>query len=676
MVHLQVREAVVAPETVADRVAVRDRPGGPRSHLGEAAFWVALGAAVVPVLVAAIRASVTGWYPTGDDGFAGLRAQDVFSAHPPLLGTWSSASGWSHQWINHPGPAQFFALAIPVKLLGVGVGVAIGTALTNVAAIVAAVLLARRRAGPVFGAVAALFIATVAWTFGPSLLFDPWSQHAPMFPFVLLLFAVWSVLDGDVGVLWLAVVAGSFVLQTHLSYILLVPGLWLLALAGWALTLHGGRIRRRRAFASLGVAVVALLLCWLPPIYEQLTVHPGNLTGLVRAARTTPPKTPGLGGAIQAVGDVVATPPLWLRSGWTHPAFHPHGSGRPVALLVMLLVLVGAAGVWLLVLAHRRRDRLIVAGLATAAAAVMLGAASVVRMTSPYGLVRNYVQWLWLVSMFTWLMMGLAAARALRRSGRPAAAAVERVPARASALGVAALAVVVAGLNIPYTDTGTASPPWSVPAAKQLFRQALPSLRHRGTVLVDLPPDPLSLMGDATFSIGPALLAQLRSHGIDFVIRDPANDHSFVRQVGAHRRWDGHNAAAELTILHGPDAEAPAGSRRIAYWPGISRAEQAERLRLQAALVQRVRELGGIRLAPNGRKLAAKGWLDPSAVTAVSGSARRPEALFYRDRFAVLVEVRAIDIGALGPRAARYASLTHDLFQRTVAFVLGPPPSG
>jgi hypothetical protein len=112
------------------------------------------------------------------------------------------------------------------------------------------------------------------------------------------------------------------VLQTHVSYVLLVPGLSAVGFAGvllWAW--RDGRAARARAPVATGseaeapseagrdesangsavagpapldtasvwrwivVAVAAALLCWTPPIAQQLTGNPGNITALIDAAR-------------------------------------------------------------------------------------------------------------------------------------------------------------------------------------------------------------------------------------------------------------------------------------------------------------------------------------------------------------------------------------------------------
>ena len=60
----------------------------PRPGLGTLVVAIAL----VPVIVAPIRALTRGWVAIGDNGLLLMRAQDVLTADHPLLGTWTSAA--------------------------------------------------------------------------------------------------------------------------------------------------------------------------------------------------------------------------------------------------------------------------------------------------------------------------------------------------------------------------------------------------------------------------------------------------------------------------------------------------------------------------------------------------------------------------------------------------------
>src|SRR3954453_759921 len=76
------------------------RTGGRSRNALRAAWWLrrhALGlatglAAALPVIVSTVHAVSAGWLPLGDDAIIAVRALDVFSTHPPLLGQYSVAS--------------------------------------------------------------------------------------------------------------------------------------------------------------------------------------------------------------------------------------------------------------------------------------------------------------------------------------------------------------------------------------------------------------------------------------------------------------------------------------------------------------------------------------------------------------------------------------------------------
>jgi hypothetical protein len=67
----------------------------------------------------------------GDNGLIAVRVRDVFSHHPPLLYTWSTASLWAGFCFNHPGPLLFDLLAVPTALFQGWEGLAVGAALLN-----------------------------------------------------------------------------------------------------------------------------------------------------------------------------------------------------------------------------------------------------------------------------------------------------------------------------------------------------------------------------------------------------------------------------------------------------------------------------------------------------------------------------------------------------------------
>ena len=105
--------------------------------------------ALLPVVVAAVRAGREGWVPVGDAALLTVRASDVLGGGPggdaPSLGMWASTS-WSLGFdINHPGPLLYWVLAVPAALVAGPVGVVIGPALVNCASVLGIFAVAWRR---------------------------------------------------------------------------------------------------------------------------------------------------------------------------------------------------------------------------------------------------------------------------------------------------------------------------------------------------------------------------------------------------------------------------------------------------------------------------------------------------------------------------------------------------
>ncbi len=199
--------------------------------------------AVLPVVVATIRAVARGWVPLSDDAYFSIRATDVFSHQIPLVGMATSASLNAKQHLNHPGPILFDLLAVPVRLFGSTAGVAIGIGITNSLAIAGVGWVAFRRGGVLLVIPAALVTCGLTWAMGSELLFDPWQPHALLLPFLCFLFLAWALAEGDLYLLPVAVGVGSLLVETHVSYSYLVPALGIVGMLGLAWRLRS-RVRR------------------------------------------------------------------------------------------------------------------------------------------------------------------------------------------------------------------------------------------------------------------------------------------------------------------------------------------------------------------------------------------------------------------------------------------------
>lgn len=560
--------------------------------------------AVLPVIVAVIRAIQRDWIPLGEDALYALRARDVFTRNIPLLGTAASGSVVGGNGTNQPGPLYFDLLAVPVKLFGDGPGVAVGVGLVNIAAIVGVATFAFRRGGPPFTAAAMVVTSILTWTMGSEMLFDPWNPHAALLPFLLLLVCVWSMSCGDVVALPVAVVAASLVLQLHLSYVLMVP-----ALMVWGLVMLGLGLRRRPRDRSdrpvkrdavkrtAVVSAVLLAVCWAQPVAEQLAHgRDGNLLALLNRGDTTA-QTAGVALGVQIVATVTSLPPWWFRPSFGESLLYIDGwRPPPLWASVVSLVIVTAALTWCARRAHRLGDRTAQRLIATAAVALVIGLATAAQgPISPAPLLRvtpHVYRWLWPIAAFASLVpLAMLMGWAFQRRWQPKHAV-------AAFTGLTAL---VAVHNLPMSNVSGSGTPNArqdaIPALRGL-KAKMGVLEGQGTLLVD----GVYRLGFADPWSG-AVVAELRRRDIQFVAEDPV----LVRQFGPRRRFDGHNASAALTIALGAGPVAPPGARRVAFQSGLSSTQARELSRLDRRIAAHLEASEA--LNPRGRAALADGVL-------------------------------------------------------------------
>ena len=231
--------------------------------------------ATAPVVVVLIEALAHGYAPSGDRAVVATRAYDVLSAHPPLVGAYSTASALTGVDTYSPGPLLYWLLAIPARLPGFW-ALPTTIAFLNGACVAATVLLARRRGGPTLMVVTAASMMVLYSSLPTDLANDIWAPSAPVLPFALLVIVGWSIACGDVFLLPLAVVLVSFTSQGHLAYLL--PGLSILAVAGAGLilcmrmtdTTPPAVASRYPVSRSVLLAGLAAVVCWSFPVLDQI----------------------------------------------------------------------------------------------------------------------------------------------------------------------------------------------------------------------------------------------------------------------------------------------------------------------------------------------------------------------------------------------------------------------
>ncbi len=438
-----------------------------------------LGASL-PVIASTIHAVGVGVVPAGDRAIIALRADEVLSAHPPLVGQYSASSVVAGAVTHSPGPMLYWLLALPAHY-GSPSSPAVMIGLLNTLCILFSVALARRRGGAPFMFVAAIALVLLSRSWSPETLHDIWNPAAGLFPFTLVLFLSWSLACGEYRLLALTAIAGSFAVQSELTFLLPTVA----AVAVGLLGLVAGRVAARRRHGPQGgegdaqpqgrmwpwllAGLLALAVCWSAPVVDEIEHSPGNLTLLMRAARASEPKQ-GLTVGWHAVVRAVGIPPWWLTSPSGPFVRQAQVHAVPTTLAtVSTLVLLALLTVVLLVGALRGGGELAYGAAVGVVLCLALGAVAgetPIRPSVADSL--GYTMW-WgsQAGMWVWLMLMLAGIRLLRSlgvAGAPARAGRPRSPRSASLAALAgAVAVIAAGGAValaegPDQDEGNYAP--------------------------------------------------------------------------------------------------------------------------------------------------------------------------------------------------------------------------
>lgn len=547
------------------------RPEGFLTWVRSYRFEIALGLiALVPIVVAVVRAVLSGYTPIGDDGLLLLRSRDVFTSNHPWLGTWSSSSLSLGVAVNNPGPLLFDLMSVPVRVFGSGNGMAIGVGLLNASCIIAAAIMAHRVGGRVAYLLLLLVTAILASSMGSELIFDVWQPHSLVFPFFLLIILAWAIAEGHVFALPWSVAVASLLIQTHLSYVYIAPATIAFGLILYMATSH---FAWRRLKSPLVIGVVVAGLLWAQSLWQQ--VHgPGdsNLDRLVDAASGKYGSTEAIGLtlATRLVGSVVALPPWFLRPSFanTIPAvrlFDENGARLPISGLpsAALSTMVLAFVIGLLLLAAIKSKGF---GKKTQRSAVILAlaltitaiCALAVMPVGAIGLAAHQMRWLWPIAAFAAFSLAMCAVAMIAHE-------------RYKPLAISVMICMVSLLNIPtyVVLAGQTADREATSSVKKMISQ-LDVLKGKGTLLFDLEP----LQFAEPYS-GP-LIAGLAEKNIPFV----AIDEGFVHQIGEGRRYRcylspgspaGCGVKYWFTVVNGDAAyNPPSVWSRAIFVPGLT----------------------------------------------------------------------------------------------------------
>ena len=246
-------------------------------------IWILYLAVTAPIFAQLVHKVRSPWRPTGDDAIFAINAHDVFSLHPPLLGTYSVVARVGNEsppLVYHLGPMVSWVLAIPERFFGERLGIAFGAALVNAAMLVATVWIVRRVFNDPAAACASIAIALMAWSVGHSTLAEPWNPYIGLWALPLLCALATAVAAGHRWAFAWQIAVASFAIQAHYLYLAIVVSVMA---TGVVLAVLAKRSEppRPRAFGSLRWSLAAVLACWGPTIFQQIHGDPGNVSGTV-----------------------------------------------------------------------------------------------------------------------------------------------------------------------------------------------------------------------------------------------------------------------------------------------------------------------------------------------------------------------------------------------------------
>jgi hypothetical protein len=510
--------------------------------LGRNRVALALGlVAALPVIVSVVR-EVGDFVPVGDRAMIALRAYDVLSAHPPLVGHYSAASQVLAEESYGLGPMLYALLAVPSRL-GSSALMLLTVGLVNVASVMGSVALALRRGGVLFGALVSFAFVVMLSSLAAPIYSDIWNPSAGLLPLTLLMFLAWSLACGEYRLLPLAVLAASFVMQCHLAFVPPAVGSMAVGLAGlWFARPRTGL--RRWVVAACVVGVV----CWAAPVVEQITERPGNFVALARTAAAGEP-TLGLEIGWKALVRTVGVPPWWTlvpdsASERLSDLAQPAGVVRSLTAALVLAALVAV-----IVLGRRRGRRDVVA--AGALGLVLCLAIGFVAASTPssglLGLSIGYTLW-WGSpgGIFVWLVLAWSAAVLWpRRLGRPLLA------------GAAALAVAVAVVWMVRAGAGENLQRPTYSPMRTIVSRLEAAVPPGTSVLVESTHRTSNFNTEFDFEMGSAYV--LRRHGADVLSRN-------WKGIGSSYDLDGHRPDQVLRVSVDPGPVARPG-RLIARLP-------------------------------------------------------------------------------------------------------------
>ena len=541
--------AAEAARTVrADEAGAGTEPTGREARVP---WWrrpLVVGAACLALLAVPLAVALgvlhnPRWYPLLDLAQAEMRVRDVGTSHPTLVGAAGRIEAFGVRG-SHPGPLAFWALRPVYTLMGdTAFGLQVATASLNLAAMAVVLWIGNRRGAVRLMLALAALLAVLTHLYGAAILTEAWNPYLPLLWWLVFLLAAWSVLCDDIALLPLAAFAGSWCLQAHNSYLGLVGGV--AAALGVVLAIRLWRRRaepgyRRRVLGWTAATLAVGFVVWLPPIIEQLTNDPGNLSIVLEHLRHPTEAPIGAERGFELLGVHLN---VWRFAGGAKAT-----SGSALPALALVAVWLGSV-----VVAWRAKVSSSLMWLHGLLGLVLvLSAVSVSRI---FGIVWFYLAlWAWGTTALMILAIAWTARAAwARRNDRPADAEAGTPPYHRVGAGILAGALVVwtvmftvdaAHVDVPAADQSAVLAGIAPDTVAALTAAGAPGGGREGRYLVTWQ-DPVAMGGPAQ-----GLLLELERHGLDANALPP-NEVALRR----HRVIEPADATAEVHVAVGDDID-------------------------------------------------------------------------------------------------------------------------
>ena len=386
-----------------------------------------------------------GWPFTsgGDVAFIELAVRQMVRGGT-ALGPYSRF-GW-----HHPGPLLFAVMAPAYWLSGeASRSLFLSSWFLNWGCAVLIVLLVRRMAGELAARVSVIAIVLIVHALHFDQLASPWNPSLLAMPALLMFVCVAASAAGSVPALVGTWLVASYLVQTHIG----TAPLCAVAVAIAVVAFLGGRgwrprfARRERVVVIAGAAL--LFLVWLPPLYQQVTNHDGNLTQIARFY-ASPPRDAGatshsLHDAAVQVSDVATAVPLGRARG----VADLHTRYAWVALFVVLGI-GGAIAGW-------RRNRFLAVLCLMTPVGLLVAELATTRIIGP--LLPYLLRWLETIGIPALVGAGALAVLAAAGEGSGRRAVVAGWVSAAVLIGVTLAAshtVVLRGRSVSFGDSPSA----------------------------------------------------------------------------------------------------------------------------------------------------------------------------------------------------------------------------